>query len=320
MPPSPSGPADATDPAAAGPFLDARGQPRLDAAGMALVERMELVARTAVEGLLAGLHPSPFFGSSVEYADHRPYTPSDEIRSIDWKLVAKTDKYYVKLFEEQTNTRVTVILDTSRSMAFSAGGGITKLDYGRFLAASLCHLALKQNDAAGVATFDGEVRSYVPPRSMANHFRHILDALARARPGEDTRVGPVLQSLAGRIPRRGIVVLVSDLLDDPAGIATGLSLLRHRRHDLLVFHVVDPAERDFPWTKVTRFKDIEGQGRLVANARSVRVAYLERFERFLAGVRSACLERSIGYELALTDHPYAEMLSGYLARRARQTG
>lgn len=301
-------------------FLDASGQPRLDAAGMALVERMEFVARSAVEGLLSGLHPSPFFGSSVEYADHRPYTPSDEIRSIDWKLVAKTDKYYVKLFEEQTNTRVTVILDTSRSMQFAGGAGMTKLDYGRFLAASICHLALKQNDATGLATFDGEVRSYVPPRSMANHFRHILEALARATPGPDTRVGQVLTALAGRIPRRGMVVLVSDLLDDPASIATGLALLKSRRHDLLVFHVVDPAERDFPWTKVTRFRDIEGEGRVVANARTVRAAYLERFEAFLSGVRAACLERSIGYELAPTDHPWAEMLSGYLARRARQTG
>jgi len=301
-------------------FLDASGQPRLDAAGMALVERMELVARSAVEGLLSGLHPSPFFGSSVEYADHRPYTPSDEIRSIDWKLVAKTDKYYVKLFEEQTNTRVTVILDTSRSMQFAGAGGMTKLDYGRFLAASICHLALRQNDAAGLATFDGEVRSYVPARSMANHFRHLLSALASVKPGEDTRVGGVLQELAGRIPRRGIVVLVSDLLDDPASVATGLSLLKSRRHDLLVFHVVDPAERDFPWTKVTRFKDIEGQGRVVTNARNVRAAYLERFEAFLGGVRAACLERSIGYELATTDQPWAELLSGYLARRARQTG
>jgi hypothetical protein len=155
---------------------------------------------------------------------------------------------------------------------------------------------------------------------MANHFRHILAGLARTTPGEDTRIGPVLQALAGRIPRRGIVVLISDLLDDQAGLATGLSLLKSRRQDLVVFHVVDPAERDFPWTKITRFKDIEGQGRVVTNPRTVRAAYLERFETFLDGVRAACLERSIGYELALTDHPYAEMLSGYLARRSRQTG
>jgi uncharacterized protein (DUF58 family) len=290
----------------------------LDPAGLALVARMELVARKAVLGLLSGLHPSPCFGSSVEYADHRPYTPSDELRQLDWKLLAKTDKYYVKLFEDQTNTRVTVILDVSRSMAFAGPGGMTKLDYGRFLAAALAHLALKQHDAAGLVTFDGAVRSYLPPRSVANHFRHVLTALAQATPGRETAVGAVLAEVAARLPPRGIVVLVSDLLDDPESIAKGLAHLAHRRHDLLVFHLVDPAERSFPFEKVTRFRDMEGEGRLVTNPRVVRAAYLERFEAFLQSIRSACLERSIGYELTLTDEPYAEMLASYLARRHRR--
>lgn len=291
-----------------------------DPRGLALVARMELVARTAVEGLLSGLHPSPYFGSSVEYADHRPYTHSDELRMLDWKLLAKTDKYFVKLYEEETNTRITVILDTSRSMAFGSAGGMTKLDYGRFLAAALCHLALKQNDAAGLATFDRGVRSYVPPRSAGKHFRHILAELATAAPGADTAVGPALKELAARVPKRGIVVLISDLLDDPASIAGGLSLLKYLRHDLLVFHLVDPAEQSFPWEKVTRFKDMEGEGRLVVNPRQVRATYLERFARFQDALRAACLERSIGYELTVTDVPYAEMLSTYLGRRSRLTG
>jgi uncharacterized protein (DUF58 family) len=292
----------------------------LDPQGLALVARMELVARTAVEGLLSGLHPSPYFGSSVEYADHRPYTPSDELRSLDWKLLAKTDKYYVKLYEEQTNTRITVILDTSRSMAFAGGDGPSKLDYGRYLAAAICHLALKQNDAAGLATFDRAVRSYVPPRSAANHFRHILTDLGRTTPGADTSVGTALRELAGRIPKRGIVVLISDLLDDPAGVAAGLSLMAHMRHDLLVFHLVDPVERTFPFEKVTRFRDMEGEGRIVTNPRQVRAAYLERFGAFLDAIRGACLERRIGYELTQTDQPYAELLASYLARRSRMTG
>jgi uncharacterized protein (DUF58 family) len=291
-----------------------------DPRGLALVARMELVARTAVEGLLSGMHPSPYFGSSVEYADHRPYTHSDELRMLDWKLLAKTDKYFVKLYEEETNTRITVILDTSRSMAFGSDGGITKLDYGRFLAAALCHLALKQNDAAGLATFDKGVRSYVPPRSAGKHFRHILADLAQASPGTDTAVGPALKELAARVPKRGIVVLISDLLDDPASIADGLSLLKYLRHDLVVFHLVDPAEQSFPWEKVTRFRDMEGEGRLVVNPRQVRATYLERFARFQDSIRSACLERSIGYELTSTGTPYADMLSTYLGRRSRLTG
>jgi len=299
---------------------DAGHELPLDAAGLALVGRMELVARTAVEGLLSGLHPSPFFGSSVEYADHRPYTPSDELRTLDWKLLAKTDKHYVKLFEDQTNTRVTVVLDTSRSMAFAGGTGPTKLDYGRFLAAAVCHLAFRQNDAAGLATFDRTVRSYIPPRSAANHFRHILADLGRITPGADTSVAAALHDVAGRVPRRGIVIVISDLLDDPAGIAAGLSLLAHRRHDVVVFHVVDPVERTFPFEKVTRFRDMEGEGRIVTNPRQVRAAYLERFGAFLDAIRATCLERRIGYELTETDQPYAERLASYLARRSRATG
>ena len=291
----------------------------LDPQGLALVARMELIARSAVEGLLSGMHPSPYFGSSVEYADHRPYTHSDELRMLDWKLLAKTDKYFVKLYEEETNTRITVILDTSRSMHFGSGG-MTKLEYGRFLAAAICHLALRQNDAAGVATFDRGVRSYVPPRASGRHFRHILEALAKADPGADTAVGPVLKDLAARVPKRGIVVLISDLLDDPASIAAGLSLLKYLRHDLLVFHLVDPAEASFPWEKVTRFRDMEGEGRIVVNPRQVRATYLERFTKFQEAIRNACFERSIGYEEASTAQPYAEMLSTYLGRRSRLTG
>ena len=295
--------------------------PFVDPAGLARVARLELVARHAVEGLLSGLHPSPFFGSSVEYADHRPYTQSDELKNVDWKQVAKTDKFYVKLYEEETNTRITVVLDTSKSMDFAgAEGGITKLDYGRFLAAALCHLALKQNDAAGLATFDSQVRAYVPPRSMPRHFRNVLAALDAAAAGPDTQVGTALRELAGRVPQRGIVVLISDLLDDPAALGTGLALLKHLRHDLVVFHLVDPAERDFPWDKTTQFRDAEGEGRLVANPRAVRAAYLERFAAFRDSLRSACLERRIGYECIDTSQPYDHVLAAYLARRARLTG
>ncbi|MDA1039492.1 MAG: DUF58 domain-containing protein [Planctomycetota bacterium] len=293
----------------------------VDPPGLARIARLELVARTAVEGLLSGLHPSPFFGSSVEYADHRPYTQSDELRNVDWKQLAKTDKLFVKLFEEQTNTRITVILDTSKSMDFSGtDGGITKLDYGRFLAAGLCHLALKQNDAAGLATFDSQMRAYVPPRSIPRHFRNVLAALDSTAPGPETQVGTALRELAGRVPKRGIVVLISDLLDDPGAIGTALALLKHQRHDLVVFHLIDPAERDFPWEKTTQFRDTEGEGRLVANPRAVRAAYLERFAAFRATLQSACFERRIGYECIDTSQPYDHVLAAYLARRARLTG
>jgi uncharacterized protein (DUF58 family) len=292
----------------------------LDPKGLGLVSRMELVARQAVEGFLSGLHPSPYFGSSVEYADHRPYCLGDSLRTIDWKLLAKTDKYYVKLYEEQTNTRCTILLDTSKSMSFASEGQMSKMEYGMYLAAALSYLMFRQNDAVGLALFDSSVRQYIPPRSTATHFRNILNVMEATTPGEDTKIGPTLSELAGRIPKRGIVVLISDLLDDPGAIADGLAHLKHLRHELLVFHLMDPAERSFPYEKLTRFKDMEGAGNLIANPRSIRRAYLDRLTQFMDRIRRTCLERDISYELALTDKKYSECLSAFLSRRSRVAG
>lgn len=292
----------------------------LDPQGLNLVTRMELVARHAVEGFLSGLHPSPYFGSSVEYADHRPYSVGDEIRMIDWKLLAKTDKYYVKLFEEQTNTRCTVLLDTSGSMAFvGEGSAMPKLEYGMFMAAALAYMMLKQHDAVGLAMFDKTVRSYFPPRATARHFRRMLEAMEQTKPGEDTKIGTVLHDLAGKLPKRGIVVLISDLLDDVDAIVDGLAHFKHRRHEVIVFHLIDPVERAFPFEKLTRFRDMEGSGHVIANPRSIRAAYLQRLTEFLDRVRRTCLERDISYELVTTDQRYDQVLSAYLAKRAKVT-
>lgn len=292
----------------------------IDPMGLGLIARMELVARRAVEGFLSGLHPSPYFGSSVEYADHRPYSVGDEIRTIDWKLLAKTDKYYVKLFEEQTNTRCTVVLDTSRSMTFRGeSAAMSKLEFGMFMAAALGYMMVRQNDAVGLAMFDSDVREYLPPRATPRHYRRILETMEGTEAGQDTRIGPVLSELAGKLPKRGIVVLISDLLDEPAAIVEGLAHLRHRRHEVIVFHLLDPAERSFPFEKLTRFRDIEGSGHVIANPRAVRSAYLQRLNEFLDRMRRTCLERDIGYELVETGERYDQVLSAYLARRAKVT-
>lgn len=292
----------------------------LDAKGLGLVARMELVARRAVEGFLSGLHPSPYFGSSVEYADHRPYSLGDELRTIDWKLLAKTDKYYVKLFEEETNTRATIVLDTSRSMTFASDGQMSKLEYGMFLTAALSYLMLHQKDAVGLAMFDGAVRHFLPPRATSSHFQNMLAVMEQATPGEDTHIGPVLSEVVGRIPKRGFVIIISDLLDDIQAITDGLAHCKHRRHEVIVLHVMDPAERSFPYEKLTRFKDIEGAGSLVANPRSIKRAYLQRLNEYLDRVRRVCLERDIAYELLTTDKRYDQALSAYLMRRSRQRG
>src|SRR5262245_1976466 len=236
----------------------------LDPEALARIGSMELVAREVVEGFVSGRHRSPYHGFSVEYADHRPYTPGDETRALDWKLLARTDKCFIKLFEEETNLRGTIVLDCSRSMSFKSGA-IDKLTYGCYLAAALGYLMIRQNDSVGLAVFDRSIRCYIPPRSTPIHFRRILGQLQDQTPGHDTDVGSILHELAERIKRRGLILLISDLIDNVDEIVRGLQHFRHRHHELIVFHVMDDAELTFPYDRTTRFKDIEGSGRVVAH-------------------------------------------------------
>jgi uncharacterized protein (DUF58 family) len=287
-----------------------------DPEGLARVGNMELVARQVVEGFLTGRHRSPYHGFSVEYLDHRAYTPGDELRSIDWKILARTDKYYVKLFQDETNLRAYILLDCSKSMAFQSGG-LSKLAYGSYLAAALAHLMLHQNDAVGLVLFDQEVRQFLAPKAPPTQFRRILDLLEEAPSGGDTDVGAILHQVAERIKRRGLVVLISDLLDDTAKVANGLQHFRHDHHEVVVFHVMDDAELTFPYDRLTRFKDMEGAGRVVANPKSLRSRYLARVNAFIDGLKQACFERDIVYNLANTKEPYDAFLAAYLEKRAR---
>lgn len=294
----------------------------LDPEALARVAKMEFVARHAVEGFLTGKHPSPFHGSSVEYADHRPYTVGDEIRTIDWKLLAKTDKYYVKLYEEQTNVRATILLDMSASMAFSSPAArgqesVTKFEYGAYLAAALGYLMFRQNDSVGLTLFDSQVRHFLPGRTTASHFRRMVELLQSIRPKHDTGLGTVLHEMAGRVKRRGVVIIISDLIDNLDAITDGLAHFRYNRNEVIVFHVMDKAEIEFPYERLTRFKDMEGSGILIANPSSVRAKYLDRLDRFLRDVKRTCLERDISYQLARTDTPYEQMLKSYLHERSR---
>jgi uncharacterized protein (DUF58 family) len=302
---------------------------RIDTRGLAKVARMKLVARQAVEGFVSGKHPSPYHGSSVEYADHRPYTLGDEIRTIDWKLLAKTDKYFIKLFEEQTNVRATILLDISRSMAFGAGPApaalrdvqtsVTKLDYCCYLASALAYLMLRQNDSVGLCLFDSQVRTHLPCRSTPSHFRRMLELMDQVNPRHETSVGEVLHDIATRLKRRGMIIVISDLIDDLEPLTDGLAHFRHNHHDVIVFHVLDEAELNFPYQRLTRFKDIEGSGTVVASPQQVRERYLDRLQAFLTKVKGACLERGVSYELASTATPYDQMLMAYLHKRARRS-
>src|SRR3954447_11543404 len=201
-----------------------------DPEGLARVGHMELVARQVVEGFLTGRQRSPYHGFSVEYLDHRAYAPGDDLRTIDWKILARTDKYHVKLFEDETNLRATILLDCSRSMAFQSKG-VSKLAYGSYLAAALTYLMIHQNDAVGLVLFDSEVRQYLPPKARPTQFRRILELLDHSMSHEDTDVGTVLHDIAERIHRRGLVVLISDLIDEENKIASGLQHFRHNNHE-----------------------------------------------------------------------------------------
>jgi len=288
----------------------------LDPEGLARVGNMELVARQVVDGFLTGRHRSPYHGFSVEYLDHRPYTPGDDLRTIDWKILARTDKYHVKLFEDETNLRAHILLDCSRSMAFQSGS-LSKLAYGSYLAAALAYLMLHQNDAVGLVLFDAEVRAYLPPKARPTQFRRVLELLDHSHSHEDTDVGTVLHEVAERIRRRGLVIVISDLIDDEAKVAAGLQHFRHNNHEVIVLHVMDDAELSFPYDRLTRFKDMEGAGRVVANPKNLRSRYLTRIQTFLETLRTACFERGISYNLANTKTPYDEFLAAYLEKRAR---
>jgi uncharacterized protein (DUF58 family) len=286
-----------------------------DPEGLARIKNMELVARQVVEGFLTGRHRSPYHGFSVEYLDHRAYTPGDDLRTIDWKILARTDKYHVKLFQDETNLRAHLLLDCSKSMSFTSGT-LSKLAYGSYLAAALAYLMLQQNDAVGLGLFDTELRQYLPPKARKTQFRRLLELLDQP-PGGDTDVGAVLHDVAERIPRRGLVVLISDFIDDEAKIAGGLQHFRHNNHEVIAFHVLDDAELSFPYDRLTRFKDMEGHGRLTANPRALRQRYLTRINEFIENMKAICFERNVSYNQINTKEPYAHFLAAYLEKRAR---
>jgi uncharacterized protein (DUF58 family) len=291
-------------------------QRHFDPQGLARVGHMELVARQVVEGFLTGRHRSPYHGFSVEYLDHRAYTPGDDLRSLDWKILARSNKYYSKLFQDETNLRAHILLDCSRSMAFQSEG-MSKLAYGSYLAAALTYLLLHQNDAVGLALFDRNIRHLLPPRARPTQFRRVLDLLEDAQPGGDTDVGGILHQVAERIRQRGLVILISDLIDDAAAIANGLQHFRHRHHEVIVFHVLDDAEINFPFDRLTEFKDMEGAGTVVTNPKNIRGRYLDRIGAFVEAIRDACFSRKIGYSLTNTRQPYDVLLAAYLDKRSR---
>jgi uncharacterized protein (DUF58 family) len=288
----------------------------LDPEVVARLSRMDIKARLVVEGFIAGLHKSPYRGFSVEFAEHRQYMPGDPLRHVDWKVYAKSDKFYVKEYEEETNLRAYVLLDASGSMGYGSGG-VSKFTYASQLAASLAYLMLRQRDSVGLVLFDDELRRFLAPRAAMNHLHQILRELEGARTSSRTDVGGALRKLTERIRRRGLVLLLSDLMDDPERILSSLRYFRHKKHEVVVFHILDPKEVRFDFDRESRFEDLERDDHVTAQPWRIRAEYVREVERWRAHYRSVCREHRIDYNFIDTSTPYDVALFAYLAKRSR---
>jgi uncharacterized protein (DUF58 family) len=278
------------------------------------IARLDIRARYVVEGFLSGMHRSPYFGQSIEFRQHRQYTYGDDLRYVDWKVWAKQDRYYVKQFEEDTNLRCTLLVDVSGSMRYGKGA-MNKYEYGCSIAASLAYLLLRQQDAVGCVAFDDAVRMSVPLRTKRNHLDSILQAMETSSPRNKTNLYQILHNVAENYPRRGLMVLVSDLLVERDGLFQGLRLLRSRGHDVIVFHVLDDDELDFPFTGPTRFDGMETVDQLRCNPRALREGYLAALAAYLEEVRLGCSRHQADYVQLRTSQPLDAALAAYLSNR-----
>lgn len=280
------------------------------------LENMELRARFVVEGFITGLHKSPYHGFSVEFAEHRPYMPGDEIRRIDWKVYGKTDRFYIKEYEEETNLKAYILMDMSASMGYGSQS-ITKLEYSSYLAASLSYLMLKQRDAVGLTLFDTTIQRYLPPRSIMSYLYRLLRELENVKPGGETKVSDVLHVLAERIKRRGLIIIISDLMDDPEKVLSGLKHFRHRQHEVLLFHILDPYEIHLGFEKDAIFQDMETGESMDTQTWHIRRAYQKQIADFIARYRNVCHEHQIDYVLLNTEIGFDQALFRYLIKRRR---
>lgn len=279
------------------------------------ISRLEIEARGIVEGFLSGLHRSPYFGQSIEFVQHREYVSGDDIRRIDWKVWSKTDKFYIKQFEEETNLRTTILLDCSESMSYQSGTS-SKFDYACLLAAALSYLLLKQQDSVGLTVFDEAVRETIPYRSKRNHLHDILKTLVRTQTGATkTGIYEILRNTAKTCVRRGLIILISDLFTDRQELFRGLKLLRLRGHDVMLFHVLDDQEVNFNFSGTTKFEGMEQTGELICDPRGLREDYLAAMERYLGELRRFCAGHVVDYRTVLTSEHLDAILAHYLKHR-----
>ncbi len=296
---------------------DTPGARFLDPKVLARIDNLDLLARTVVDSFLHGLHSSPYLGLSMEFAEHRAYMPGDDIRKIDWRLYARTDRHYVKQYEAETNANFTIALDVSRSMAYGSGG-ITKLDYARFLAASLAYFSIRQRDRVGLYAFDTEVVEHVRP--SVRHLDQVLHALERVVPGRPGALGPPLFTVASTFRRKGIVAVISDFYESPDAVIDALKPLIGSKHDVIVFHVLDPAELEFPFDKPASFEDLETGERFPVVPEKLREGYRQMMREHVAEVQRRVLGQGAEYTLLDSSQPLDMALFRYLLARQKTRG
>ena len=285
-------------------------------------EALGLHARYVVEGYMAGEHKSPFRGFAIEFTQHREYVPGDDIRHLDWKVLGRTDRYYLKQYEQETNYVAHIVLDGSESMKYGSvgkpnGARVTKLQYGKALAACLAYLILHQRDAVAVGVFDTAMKHFIPRTGNLASIHNVMNMLAAFEPRNQTNVGDVLHTLAGTIKRKGLTIVISDLFDDEAKILDGIQHIRFGGSEVVVFHIMDPYELEFPFQGMVEFDGLELPEKLMTRPREIRKSYLKEVEAFRTRLREGCERQNTHYQLVNTVHPLHEMLAGYLAFRLR---
>ena len=280
------------------------------------INNLELRAKLVVEGFITGLHRSPFHGFSVEFSQHRPYNTGDSLRFIDWKVFGRTDRFYIKQYEEETNLKSYILLDCSQSMTFTSST-VSKLQYGKYLASALMYLMLLQRDAVGLITFDTQIKKLLPPRSATSYLQVLLGELDRAVPGTDTNIGSVLHSMAERIKRKGLLILISDLFDEPEKVISGLRHFRHNKHEVLVFQLLDPKERSFNFEGDVQFEDLETGEKINTQPWYIKQDYQRKIEEYIGYIKSQCRDHQIDYQLINTDTSLDMALMEYLIKRKK---
>ena len=288
----------------------------LDPIVISKLSRMDIRARLIVEGFISGLHKSPYHGFSVEFAEHRQYFPGDELKHIDWKVFGRMDKFYVKEYEEETNLSCHILLDCSGSMEYTSEE-ITKLEYSSYLAAALAYVLIRQQDSVGLVTFDEKIRKIIPPKSSPVILKNILRELEIIKPGGKTNIEEILHSLALRIKKRGLIILISDLFDNPENVLAGLKHFRHKKHEVIVFHIMDKNEYELPFKKTILFKDIETGEEIISEPETLKKEYKNMLNSFINKYKKECFENNIDYYQINTKTSYDKVLFDYLSKRKK---